>query len=32
MIESHGLPAPRGAPLLHYAERLKVDIWPLVKV
>ena len=29
MIESHGLPAPKGEPLLHYAEELKVDIWPL---
>jgi uncharacterized protein YqjF (DUF2071 family) len=32
MIESHGLPAPEGEPLLHYAEALQVDIWPLVKV
>jgi uncharacterized protein YqjF (DUF2071 family) len=29
MIESHGLPAPSAEPLLHYAEELKVDIWPL---
>jgi len=29
MIESHGLPATSGEPLLHYAEELKVDIWPL---
>jgi len=27
MIESHGLPTPAGAPLLHYAEELDVDIW-----
>jgi len=31
MIESHGLPTPTGAPLLHYAEELSVDIWPLKK-
>jgi uncharacterized protein YqjF (DUF2071 family) len=29
MIESHGLPTPGGDPLLHYAEALSVDIWPL---
>lgn len=27
MIESHGLPTPKGDPLLHYAEELDVDIW-----
>jgi hypothetical protein len=27
MIESHGLPTPADAPLLHYAEELDVDIW-----
>jgi uncharacterized protein YqjF (DUF2071 family) len=32
MIESHGLPAPKGDPLLHYAEELSVDIWWLKKV
>lgn len=32
MIESHGLPAPRTGPLLHYSEALEVDIWPLVRV
>ncbi len=32
MVEALGLPAPVGEPLLHYAEELKVDIWPLVKV
>src|ERR1044071_1235308 len=32
MIESLGLPAPAGDPLLHYAEALQVDIWPLVEV
>jgi hypothetical protein len=31
MIESHGLPTPAGDPLLHYAEALQVDIWPLLK-
>ncbi len=29
MIESHGLPVPGGEPLLHYAESLAVNIWPL---
>jgi uncharacterized protein YqjF (DUF2071 family) len=29
MIESHGLPAPQGDPLLHYCEELSVEIWPL---
>lgn len=29
MIESHGLPTPNGEPLLHYAEELRIDIWPL---
>jgi uncharacterized protein YqjF (DUF2071 family) len=29
MIESHGLPTPHGAPLLHYAEALHVEAWPL---
>jgi len=32
MIESLGLPSRDGAPLLHYAESLAVDIWPLQKV
>ncbi|HEV2912528.1 MAG TPA: DUF2071 domain-containing protein [Pyrinomonadaceae bacterium] len=32
MIESQGLPTPEGEPLLHYAEALAVDIWPLEKV
>ena len=32
MIESHGLPTPTGEPLLHYAEEITVDIWPLEKV
>jgi uncharacterized protein YqjF (DUF2071 family) len=32
MIESHGLPTPHGEPLLHYADALKVDIYPLVRV
>ncbi len=31
MIESHGLPTPRGEPLLHYSEEIAVDIWPLKK-
>lgn len=29
MIECHGLPTPPGHPLLHYAEEIRVDIWPL---
>jgi uncharacterized protein YqjF (DUF2071 family) len=32
MIEALGLPAPEGEPLLHYAEEIKVDIWPLKKL
>jgi hypothetical protein len=32
MIESHGLKTPEGDPLLHYAEALEVDIWPLETV
>lgn len=32
MIESLGLPAPPGEPLLHYSEEIGVDIWPLKKV
>lgn len=32
MIESHALPTPHGAPLLHYTEALHVEAWPLVKV
>jgi uncharacterized protein YqjF (DUF2071 family) len=32
MIECHGLPTPKSDPLLHYAEELSVDIWPLKKI
>jgi uncharacterized protein len=33
MLESHGLPTPSGAPLLHaQAEPLRVEIWPLKEV
>jgi uncharacterized protein len=32
MIESHGLPTPKGDPLLHYAEEISVDIWSLEEV
>jgi uncharacterized protein YqjF (DUF2071 family) len=32
MIESHGLPTPKGEPLLHYSEEVNVDIWPLEEV
>jgi len=29
MIESHGLRTPEEDPLLHYAEKISVEIWPL---
>jgi len=29
MLESQGIPTPKGEPLLHYAEEVNVDIWPL---
>jgi uncharacterized protein YqjF (DUF2071 family) len=32
MLEAAGLSAPACDPLLHYAEELRVDIWPLVRV
>lgn len=32
MIESHGLPTPKGNPLLHYCEKLRVEIWRLKKL
>ncbi len=32
MLEALGLPTPEGEPLLHYADRLKTDIWPLRRV
>lgn len=32
MIASHGLPTPPGDPLLHYAEKISVEIWPLRKI
>jgi uncharacterized protein YqjF (DUF2071 family) len=32
MIESLGIEQPEGEPLLHYAESIAVDIWPLRKV
>ncbi len=32
MIECHGLPPVKGDPVLHYAESLSVDIWPLKKM
>jgi uncharacterized protein YqjF (DUF2071 family) len=31
MIESLALPSPKGEPLVHYAEEISVDIWPLKK-
>lgn len=32
MIESHGLPTPGGEPLLHYCEKLNVEIWRLKRI
>ena len=32
MIEAVGLLPPTGTPLLHYAEEIKVDIWPIRKL
>ena len=32
MLEALGLPTPEGEPLLHYADTLKTDIWPLERV
>jgi uncharacterized protein YqjF (DUF2071 family) len=32
MVESLGIEEPKGEPLLHYAEELGVNIWPLRKV
>jgi uncharacterized protein YqjF (DUF2071 family) len=32
MIESHGLPTRQDEPLLHYCEKLSVEIWPLRKI
>jgi len=32
MIESLGIGQPAGEPLLHYAESIAVDIWPLRKL
>ena len=29
LIESHDLPTPADDPILHYAEKISVDIWPL---
>ncbi len=31
MIESHGLSTPPGDPLLHHADEINVDIWPVAK-
>lgn len=32
MIESLGIEQPAGEPVLHYAESIAVDIWPLRKI
>jgi uncharacterized protein YqjF (DUF2071 family) len=32
MVESLGIEEPMGEPLLHYAESIGVNIWPLRKV
>jgi uncharacterized protein YqjF (DUF2071 family) len=32
MVESLGIQAPKGEPVLHYAESIGVNIWPLGKI
>ncbi|HEV2704997.1 MAG TPA: DUF2071 domain-containing protein [Pyrinomonadaceae bacterium] len=32
LLEALGLPTPSGEPLLHYANAIEVDVWPLVRV
>ena len=32
LLEPLAIPAPQGEPVLHYAEEIKTDIWPLVRV
>lgn len=32
LVESLGIPAPTAPPIIHYAESLRVDIWPLMRV
>ena len=32
LVESHGLPTPTGAPVLHAGGPLHVDLWPLQRV
>ena len=32
MVQALGIPEPQGAPLLHYAEAIAVEIWPLRKL
>lgn len=32
MLEALGLPTPETDPLVHYADRIKTDIWPLRRV
>ena len=32
MLDALGVNAPAAAPLVHYAEELKTDIWPLARV
>ncbi len=32
VVEALGIPTPTGDPLLHYADEIKVDIWPLKRV
>jgi uncharacterized protein len=32
MLEANGLPPPDGEPLVHYAEEVNVDIWPLQRL
>lgn len=32
MVKSLGIDEPKGEPVLHYAESIGVNIWPLRKV
>lgn len=32
MLESHGLVGPTGDPLLHYADAIAVEVWPLERL
>jgi hypothetical protein len=32
LVESHGLPTPAGAPVLHAGGAVGVELWPLQRV